>query len=95
MRHTRRFNKPTGLDGGERVWLVLNRTAVPALIRVNDVPVGLAPRLSQSDDPIRCDISSLLAPRNKIEIDLLLPGDDQPSASPGDVHLEIESAEGL
>ena len=78
VRCTRHFNQPTGLDSGERVWLVVESLADQAEIRVNDIPVRTT----------RCDITPLLAPRNKIEIELPLPSDGRPPASPT-VRLEI------
>src|SRR5262245_11213154 len=68
VRCTRHFNKPTGLDHGERVWLVVEGLSCPATVCVNGVPVGHASH--GAGDPVRYDITPLLAARNKLEIEL-------------------------
>jgi len=91
VRCTRHFNKPTGLDGGERVWLVIEGLASTAAALLNDAPVGQASRWSSGDPPARFDITPLLEQRNKIEIDLACPAGGDPVTCLGEVRLEIAS----
>jgi hypothetical protein len=93
VRCTRNFNKPTGLGGSERVWLVIEGLACAAAITLNGAPVGPASRSSPGDPPARFDITSLLEPRNKIMIDLACPVGGDPVACLGEVRLEIAFAE--
>ena len=93
VRCVRHFNKPTGIDGGERVWLVIEGLACTATISLNAALVGQASRSSPDDVPARFDITPLLAARSKIEIDLQLPKGSEPLACLGEVRLEIEPGE--
>lgn len=98
VRCTRHFHKPTGLGGG-RVWLVVDAPAGANKVILNGVLVGQAsrfskPDLSNSDGQagrlsydFRYDITTLLAPRNQIEIEL--PA-DAANSLPNHVRLEIE-----
>jgi hypothetical protein len=80
VRLTRRFHRPTGLDGGERVWLAIDAPAAPSRVVLNGVLAGQPSRSS----PFRWDITDLLQPYNELQVDTAGP-------SPGDVRLEIES----
>jgi Glycosyl hydrolase 2 galactose-binding domain-like len=91
VRCTRHFNKPTGLDDGQRVWLVIDGLACTAAVSLNDVPVGQASRLSPGDLPARFDITPLHEPRNKIVIEFECSVSSDPVASLGEVRLEIVS----
>jgi hypothetical protein len=91
VRCTRHFNKPTGLDGGERVWLVIDGIASAATISLNGAAVGQVSHVSPGDAPTRFDITPLLLARSKIEIDLQLLQGSEPLACLGEVRLEIAS----
>src|SRR4029453_10849302 len=93
VRCVRHFNRPTGLDGGERVWLVCDCPVSPARIAINGQTIGQASGSSPTGAPTRCDITSLLAARNKIEIELVTPEGGDPLVSLGDVRLEIDEAQ--
>lgn len=93
VRCVRHFNKPTGLDDGERIWLVIDGPVLPARIALNGQAVGQASGLSPSGAPTRCDVTSLLAARNRIEIDLMMLEGSDPSAGLGEVRLEIDLAQ--
>ncbi len=90
IRCTRHFNKPTGLDGGQRVSLVLDGLAGANKIVVNGVVLGPAPPLASDDAITRFDITPLLAARNKIEIELAAAEAGDPLVRLGQVHLEID-----
>ena len=88
-RCVRHFNKPTGLESGERVWLVIEALASTATISLNGAIVGQASRMS----PARFDITPQLIARNRIEIELASPTGADPRVSLGEVRLEIEPPE--
>jgi hypothetical protein len=95
VRFSRHFNRPTGLDGGDRVWLVIEGAAPPLAVSLNGHHVGQASRLpahiaATSGRESHYEITPLLQPRNKLEIDLPASPSDAPSAL-GLVRLEIES----
>jgi glycosyl hydrolase family 2 len=89
VRCTRHFNRPTGIEGGDRVWLVIEGLNCSAAVSLNDIPVGRASRLPIGEPPARFDITPHLQPRNRIAIDLADPTGDDPLASLGEVRLEI------
>ena len=91
VRFTRHFNRPTGLETGDRVWLVIEGAA-PFSVSLNGHPVGQASRLPPpAADPARYEITALLQPRNKLEIELQsAPATDGPPCV-GEVRLKIES----
>jgi hypothetical protein len=93
VRCVRNFNKPTGLDGGEHVWLVVDGPVLPARIALNGQTVVQASGSSPGGALTRSDITSLLAARNKIEIELVTPEGGDPLVSLGDVRLEIDVAQ--
>ena len=57
VRYLRRFHRPTGLEGGARVWLVVEASAEIAL---NDTALGASPG--------RFDVTELLAHRNTLVV---------------------------
>ena len=66
----RHFNRPTGLQAGQPVYLVVEMAPLPGQVRLNDhvlVSAGPAERL-------RSDISGWLVERNHLTIDVELPG---------------------
>jgi len=90
FRCVRHFNKPTGLEGGERVWLAIERCSGPASVSLNGGGVGQAFRLSPGDAPVRFDITRLLQPRNKLVIEVVCPAQCDAADCLGAVCLEIE-----
>ena len=89
VRCTRHFNRPTGIEGGDRVWLVIEGLACSATVLLNDTPIGQASRLSCGDPPARFPITPLLQARNRIVIDLDEIAGDDPLDCLGEVRLEI------
>ena len=91
-RFTRHFNCPTGLDPGQRVWLVLDDAEGDLTVYLNGadlLPLSPSPTLpvSPTSPALRCDITAHLQPRNELTIDLHSP------SAPGRlglVRLEIE-----
>jgi hypothetical protein len=82
---TRHFNRSTGLEAGDRVWLVIEGAAQPLAVTLNGNLVGQASRLPvPAPNQARYEITALLQPRNKLESDAL--------PALGEVRLEIESA---
>ena len=59
VRYARRFHRPTGLDGGDRVFLVVGEAAAGTYL--NDQPLAIACG--------RCDITELLAGSNFLVIE--------------------------
>ena len=59
VRYSRRFHKPTGLEGGERVWLVIDSAASGTLL--NNQPLAA--------EHGRCDVTELLAGSNFLVIE--------------------------
>jgi hypothetical protein len=102
VRYMRTFQKPTGLETGERVWLVVEPPRSQATVHLADRSLGTV----KADGPAaRFDITPLLADRNRLEIVIEHPavevdgrpvqnsGDDAPGGLVGEVRLEIEEAE--
>ena len=77
----RRFGKPTGLDAGERVELVID--PAPAEVRLNDRALT-----SLDESSFRAAVASLLLPRNTLVV--RAPAGLSPGAPlPFEVRLEI------
>ena len=82
-RHTRRFGKPTNLDPREQVWLVIEPCQGDLTIELNGKAIGSA----ANGAAFEFDITTLLAPRNELRIDVSGTGDQ--SRLTGEVRLEI------
>lgn len=99
VRYRRNFQKPTGLDRGERVWLVVEPPRSRGDISLNSEPLG---EVDHDDPPARFDITSRLQGQNHLEVIVQHPaldaaavaGDDSKARLPGgligEVRLEIE-----
>lgn len=92
--YTRRFNRPTGLEAEQRVWLVIEAIDFRGSVLLNDQPIGC---LQFGDPPLRIEIGSWIQKSNRIRIDIELPiqvdrGDRNQMAGGliGGVRLEIE-----
>jgi len=88
VRCTRHFNKPTGLDHGERVWLVIEGAASSARITVNGSRLGQTSCLAEV--PMRIDITQLITGRNRLEIELSVADGHEAAQFQSAVRLEIE-----
>jgi hypothetical protein len=80
---TRRFNKPTGLDGGDRVWLACD--PLP-LIEAGEVAATLNGNAIALPS---CDVTELLEPSNLLELTSAAPLTELLAS----VRLEIEATE--
>ncbi len=99
VRYHRVFQKPTGLDEGQRVWLVVEPPRSRGEVALNDTPLGVVGRRSA---PGRFDITALLEDHNRLHIFVEHPlldsfgrADDDSDVSSigglvGEVRLEIE-----
>jgi hypothetical protein len=102
VRYTRSFNKPTGLDSGERVFLVVEPPRSEACVLLHGQPVG---SVRAGDDAGRFDITERLESHNRLEIIVDHPALDEMRSVVGDpaelppgglvseVRLEIEESE--
>lgn len=93
-RYSRRFGLPTNLAPEERVSLGVGPVDFLATIHLNGELIG---RQSWDDGDHRYDITSMLKPRNELQIVVELPDDaprpgreNQPGGLIGEVRLEIE-----
>jgi hypothetical protein len=99
VRYHRVFQSPTGLDSGERVWLVVEPPRSRGAVQLNGKPLG---DVSWGGPSFRADITDLLQDHNRLEIVVENPtldgdtsrNDDSdihlPGGLIGEVHLEIE-----
>jgi hypothetical protein len=99
VRYHRAFQSPTGLESGERVWLVVDPPRSRGGVKLNDKPLG---GVAWGGDAARFDITELLEDHNRLEIVVehpaldgdSLPNDhshiNQPGGLIGEVRLEIE-----
>lgn len=90
-RHRRYFNKPTNLTAGEQVWITVEGAAGFVELTLNDSPPPHAKgQGTAADSPTRAyDVTTLLNLRNE----LVIVTDDTPTATRGEVRLEIRSSD--
>jgi hypothetical protein len=79
----RRFGRPSNLSAGETVWLVFERLAGWAEVRLNGVQLGPLAGVGSFD------ITTALAARNELEVGVQAIGDE--CGIVGDVRLEVRS----
>jgi hypothetical protein len=98
VRYSRSFQKPTGLDGHERVWLVVEPPRSCGSIRLNEHVLGSV-RFGAAAG--RFEVTLRLTDRNRLEIDVTHPELDDDGNSiddsgigglVGEVRLEIEES---
>ena len=99
VRYHRIFQKPTGLDSGERVFLVVEAPRSFGVVELNRKRLGES---TVGDAPLRVEITALLQDHNQLEIVVDhpsldaagAPNDDGETRLPGglvgEVRLEIE-----
>jgi hypothetical protein len=105
-RFTRHFQRPTGLDRESRVWLVVEHADIVQRVALNGAELFLVGQASSLPDTTpniagqatrlphegRLDITSILAPRNELTVDVALPPDRSPPGSLlANVRLEIDA----
>ncbi|HUY90625.1 MAG TPA: hypothetical protein VMV10_17945 [Pirellulales bacterium] len=77
VRYRRRFNRPSGLDPHERVWLVVEGVDAFGAAMLNGRALGQAPGYAL---PASFDVTEWLSPSNELFIDVELP-DELPGGS--------------
>jgi Glycosyl hydrolase 2 galactose-binding domain-like len=97
--YRRTFQKPTGLGGGDQVWLVVEPARSLAAVELNGTPLGT---MRANDAAARFDITRLLADRNALAVEVSHPAVDangrpteysdidSPGGLVGEVRLEIQ-----
>ncbi len=93
-RHQRFFHRPTGIDAGERVWLVCDGALDSAIVTLNGRQLG---EFTGPAAGARFDVTQQLAPRNELLIDVTFavtaepgtPAVDRCGGLTGEVRLEI------
>jgi hypothetical protein len=88
VRYRRIFQKPTGLDSGERVFLVVEPPLSQGVVGLNHTPLG-----DVKDSTGRFDITQLLDDHNHLEIVVSHPALD--AAGMADDDSSIQLAGGL
>jgi len=104
VRYVRRFGRPSNLDRAQRVWLVCDGVDLRATCELNARALGPIEGYRRA---VRFDITSELAERNELTVDVELPPLDYqseqglrpdraglPGGIIGEVRLEIEPAAG-
>ena|SRR5687768_9205729 len=81
----RRFNKPTGLEAGDRVLVWLRSPAAKLTAALNGTPLALQ---DQPDGSWQAEITTLLADRNELTVELAPPSPPLPAVA--DASLEVE-----
>ena len=89
VRFTRQFNLPTGLDAGQRVWLVIDSVHAEADVVLNGSSVGQVCNVPNPPAG-RFDITSLLQSRNELVVEVSCPATSPEPGRLGLVKLEIE-----
>jgi hypothetical protein len=99
VRYVRTFQKPTGLEVGQRVWLVIEPPISWGAVELNHKRLGVVGRRG---GPGRFDVTGCLEPHNRLEIVVEHPALDEHGAANddsnsqlagglvGEVRLEIE-----
>jgi hypothetical protein len=99
VRYHRVFQSPTGLESGERVWLVVEPPRSRGVVKLSGEPLG---NVAWGGPAARFDITERLGDHNRLEIVVehpaldgdSAPNDDsdinQPGGLVGEVRLEIE-----
>ena len=82
---TRRFNKPTGLESRDLVWLSFRSPAASLTAALNGTPLALK---GQPDGSWQAEITTLLADRNELPVELAPPSPPLPAVA--DASLEVE-----
>jgi hypothetical protein len=79
VRYTRHFNRPTGLEPREKVWLVVEGADARGDVQLNGQALGEVRGYAL---PASFDFTTLIAPRNELVIDVELPPPDASDAAP-------------
>jgi Glycosyl hydrolase 2 galactose-binding domain-like len=103
VRYRRSFQKPTGLEPGDKIWLVVEPPQTLATVFLAEQPLG---KVRDAGAAVRFEISRLLSDRNVLVIEVEHPALDAagcpsdasgprvPGGLVGEVRLEIEEGAG-
>jgi hypothetical protein len=86
VRYRRVFQLPTGLDSGERVFLVIEPPRSRGVITLSDRLLG---EMRAGDAPFRTDITDLLEDHNRLVILVDHPSLDEADAATDDGNLHL------
>lgn len=99
VRYRRRFNRPSGLDPHERVWLVVEGVDAFGAVALNGRQLGEARGYAS---PASFDVTELLQPGNELLLEVELPRESAgvlrpgrenlPGGPIGEVRLEIRAS---
>jgi hypothetical protein len=87
VRYTRSFHRPTGLDAGERVFLVVEPPRSSGVVELNRKRLG---DLRWGGAPLRVDVTNLLGGDEELEIIVEHAAKENAGGLVGEVWLEIE-----
>ena len=73
VRYRRRFNRPSGLDPHERVWLVVEGADARASVTLNGRELGEVRGYALHGE---FDVTEWVEPRNELTLDVELPGEE-------------------
>jgi hypothetical protein len=80
VRYRRRFNRPSGLDSHERVWLVAEGADARASVALNGRRLGEVPGYALHGE---FDVTEWVEPGNELTLEVELPG-----VEPGEIRLQ-------
>jgi hypothetical protein len=87
VRYTRSFHRPTGLDAGERVFLIVEPPRSSGVVELNRKRLG---DLKWGAAPLRVDVTNLLGGDEELEIIVEHASKENAGGLVGEVWLEIE-----
>ncbi|HEX4415628.1 MAG TPA: hypothetical protein VH107_18490 [Lacipirellulaceae bacterium] len=88
VRYVRPFHKPTGLEPGERVFLVVEAARTDAAVTLNRKSLG---QVRRDGAPLRVDVTELLGGDERLEIVVEHATEEDIGGLVGEVRLEIEN----
>jgi hypothetical protein len=86
VRYRRTFQKPTGLESGERVWLVVEPPRTHGTVRLGDTLLG---DLRWGGPTGRYDITDRLEDHNRLEIIVAHPALDDGGAAEDETNMSL------
>jgi hypothetical protein len=83
--YRRTFQRPTGLEQGQRVWLIVEPPRSCCVVNLNDHSLGV---VSGEGNPGKFEISKLLQDHNWLEILVHHPSLDADGVAKNDIYLQ-------
>jgi hypothetical protein len=84
--YRRTFHRPTGLEQGQRVWLIVEPPRSRCVVNLNDHSLGV---VLGEGDPGKFEISGLLQDHNWLEILVHHPSLDADGVAKNDINLQM------